>query len=131
MNDKELKELAEYAAEFLGLEIHSKYIFYPEAFAELLLMGELDNTFPKKKADEIFFEDELSSPILMHLAKRKLEGIIQPLNPGGKEWWWESHSGSVHVFRLKRFQQGNIAHFVGKHENEYIAFWIAVREATR
>ena len=107
MTPSEQKDLATWAAEFLGgkLEVervHAKNIYTDEMLAYVL------------------FERTWTSPILMHLAKREME-------KQGFNHTVSCTSGEYTVFIHPPTDSDKITHI--ENENEFIAFWSAVREA--
>lgn len=111
MNDKELKELAEFAAEFLELKPLSDPCVW-------ILDGSV--IMP----NDMFEDDWPIPPILAHLAKRKMEGVgYQYLI--GHTFGTDSVSYMAKVFLRKNPSQEAYE----EDKNEYIALWMAIREA--
>ena len=124
MTPTELKELAEWSAEFLGLtrqhineSWHAPYI------------GWLGYTVGA------FFENPRTAPILMHLGKRELERIEED---GVKKWEWEvqyiswSHGYDAPCYKVTIAEEMGVdKQFESIDKNEYIAFWSAVMQAIK
>jgi len=125
MNDKELKELAEFAARFLELpETDDQgYLFF-------LHFNHSRHTLavPYKYV----FEDNQVAPILAHLAKRKM-GDMGLTWIAASEW---DDSGVLfyettvckHDQTQQRYEVDEFI-FEVANSNEYIALWIAIRKA--
>ena len=119
MTPKELKQLAEFAAEFLGADEDSDS---PKVF-----VGKSNYIIAVTEYN--LFNRPLTAPILMHLGKREMEKRL---------WEWNSS------YDLSGFQSGEKIHGCycfgiltapkctihnTQDENEFIAFWSAVMEA--
>jgi len=115
-NDKELKELAEFAAQWIIDEVHKTNearLFKP--------------TLKPWKPECVFF-DSITAPFLAHLAKRKMEdmgfeihhhsAILRDHNIGNKDY--------EHIFQFFRYGMGTPSKY---NTNEYKALWKAIREA--
>ena len=108
MTPEQLKQLAEWSAEFLGGEYNSFN----------WLMG---NKFGTYLTENTLFIDECYAPILMHLGKREMEkrGFTWKIEVHQKKYRVKVDRPSIH------YQKTQIS------TNEYIAFWTAVREALK
>ena len=117
------KQLAEFAAEFVGLT--------PGYMAEIKVWDfPRDNYGPTGPIGDIiydtalvreFFNEAETAPILMHLGKREMER---------REFNWDSYSRSNGYFCS--FTKGTFGNQISGNyldDNEFIAFWSAVREA--
>ena len=115
MTDKELKELAEFAAEFLELE-KTKDKRFP--FNIDLGYGVMSITI-KDMLDDCWI-----SATVAYLAKRKMEEM-------GFEWVHSFNKlpGGKTIFICEVYTATN--DFPGTGDNEYIALWLAIREAVK
>ncbi|KKN38547.1 hypothetical protein LCGC14_0752420 [marine sediment metagenome] len=123
MTPSNQKQLAEKAAEFLGLEkannpINGNYYVMP---LHMLQAGRLEDL-----ADH-FFEETTSAPILMHLALKEMEkrGIRLCMMQGFKDNRWHCQYTDTPEGVANTHDEMSI------HENYFIAFWTALLEATR
>jgi hypothetical protein len=114
MTQQEQKELAEWAAEWLFGE-NSGYIY---------IEGAKFGAFPV--VPNTFFYHDFAPCILAHLAKRKME-----------ELGFEYFGIKIHGFYGYNFYSGRpkwddmLFGDYKEHENEYIALWLAIREAVK
>jgi len=118
MTPTELKDLAEWSAEFLKLEKFNTAgnIWY------LRCIGERFTVYP-----EDFFDKEPDrykgfAPILMHLGKREME-------KRGFHWQAIHHAMFGYEFRVT--DNSGVVLSEIKDRNEYIAFWSAAHEAMK
>jgi len=109
----DLKQLAEWSAEFLGW----KHAYAPPMKSKYFEMN-LEYDW-KDTAVDNFFHDPMMAPYSMSLGKREMEkrGV-----PYGSFW-----NGRHYMFRIS-VEAGEKHHF---DESEFIAFWTAVREALK
>lgn len=142
------KTLAEFAAGYLGLEINSKHVFYPEIVQNGFCSDDnMGNCLPVRCLPLLFFgegtardawETEIVRfmlpPILAHLAKRKLEG---------EGYTWDSSCREPnptypHKYNFGIEKKGEvcpsceswpISYEEGDDENEFRAMWQAIFEA--
>jgi len=105
MNDEQLKDLAEWSAEFLKLEVNK---FHPTVWI-------LTDT-PFSVEPDHFFNHPLNAPILMHLGKREMEKREMNM-----DYCFRKGAHSV------SFMCGPVTHDT----NEYTAFWSAVMQAIK
>ena len=102
MNDEQLKDLAEWSRKFLA-----------------------DNTcynLSSDMAESCLFHKWHIAPVLMHLAQVEME-------KRGFEWASSYNSNQKRYFYT--VVALDLSHKHKDHENEYIAFWTAVREALK
>jgi len=108
---EQLKQLAEWSAEFLGMEKNGKF---------WLLPGQ--KVGHSTRIESQFFEYPTKAPILMHLAQVELEKRKQ---------WMDMRGPMRGGWRVSCEIEGSVRTVTQKHENKYIAFWSAVREAMK
>jgi len=114
------KQLAEFAAEFLGWDKEGGRWTIPPFCLKVGLYLADD---PHAK---YLFEHPETAPILAHLAKREMEK---------RGFWWHSSwfsNGKVYsIFfsKLTSAKPGGWRELEVEHENEYIALWSAIQEA--
>ena len=97
-----MKELAEFVAEFLGKTVTTQ-------LGVIVLVKE-----------ETLFHDDTLSPYLAQLAKREMEK---------RGWYWhlKNYASGYRCYMNKGIDAGHFA----EHENEFVALWTAIREATQ
>jgi len=124
LTDEQLKELAEFGAEFLGCPTDDKGRF-EMPFGLRMKWWDLVGSF---------FNEKVASPALAHLAKREMEkrGFTWECFGWEKRWkkppkqycyrmYWRPDPDNVMSLEMK----------YANHENEYIALWLAIREAVK
>lgn len=115
-SDLELQELAEFAASFFGEK--------PEGF---ITIGKCSPHILCFRTKDLF-EDEISAPILAHLAKREMER---------RGWHWilslgyysASDQPTDYFAEFSRWDKNEEQNYWGeaKHDNEFIALWKAIQ----
>ena len=121
MNQNELKDLAEESAEFLGG-------FWDDEIERWVLPKGIWNfigrTLHPKDLAYLFFNGQYA-PILMHLGKREME-------KRGHSHTMYTHTDEVASYTAYVQPISASAGVVySEHENEFIAFWSAVRDAMK
>ena len=117
LTDEQLKELAEFSAEFLK----GKKIAYgnPKSWSVNLAHGKYLCVSTKNNCFD-FFENPETAPILAHLAEEKIRQMPLEMKyryENGRHYWtlWgEKNYGEAMDFKSK-----------------YIALWLAIREAVK
>ncbi len=123
MNQQEQKELADWAAEWLGNIVSqgaTDGYFYCR---ELLGGGHSNNT-------SVIFESIRSAPALAHLAKRKMEDLgytIEYTNNSLEAPFLDEYKYMYSVSEDIWDEHPKQSHS----GNEYIALWLAIREAVK
>ena len=122
MTPEELKQLAEFAPEFLKKAINNNSLPMPSKRLQRLI-------FERPVHPDEWFGYQETAPILTHLGKREMEK---------REFEWElatiwikpgirGYQCEVYGFEKNSYS----TEVVCSHENEYIAFWSAVMEAVK
>ncbi len=122
---KELKELAEFAAEFLGFEKETNHEVNRDYWHKEKWIGE---PLVDRWLDDYFFIAQKTAPILMHLGKREME-------KRGFDWIGSRNYHSRpknHDYFYEFAETHSPKCGEGSHpDNEFIAFWMAVRGAVK
>ena len=122
MTSTELKQLAEWSAEFLGMSQCDSRLWWPNNIEYMPRLDDSELTFA-------FFELDETAPILMHLGKREMT------EKRGYFVRCDHYENCHRVFiRSERDDSGGdwqLSPVFEDNENEYIAFWTAVREALK
>jgi hypothetical protein len=105
MTPEQLKELAEFAAEFIGP--------YVDISKDFLDLGKETDAYT-------FFEQDLTAPYFMHLAQEKLE-------KEGFRKFNHFYDGATHKIEIWEVVGSWTKHTENK--NKFIAFWEAVMQA--
>ena len=121
MDDTELKQLAEFAAEFSGLQIVNNIRGFFEWDRIKYRMSAFEIEY-ELTPHEIFDGSKFFAPILAHLAKRKMEGM-------GFDFL-ESLTCNVYSVGFYRLQS-EISECEVTYENEFIALWKAIIKALK
>lgn len=132
VQDKELKELAQFGARFLGMEseAHAGDYHWPTALVNSINYFEWNDHPDSNKLDFVFFEDGFSS-ILAHLAKRKMERDLWEYSLSYNLHGFGSHNGICGDYTFNILTAPNCKTFKSTHKKEYIALWMAIREAVK
>ena len=115
MTPQEQKELAEFGAEFLGLKVSESNLY---TIVEGLHIE-------KNSLYLHMFDSSMIAPILAHLAKREMEkrefGIFS-------SYTWKNDGKPFYVYYINHYDYKT---FRGEGDSEYIALWLAIREAVK
>jgi len=128
MNQNELKELAEWSAEFLGFFRELKDTKYSNMGAwhgfDLASIVSNDYIFgiQDDELPSVFFDDSTLTPILMHIAQVEMEKRGYMYMNLVK---WGENDYSCDLLKSGGLGVG------GQGENKFIAFWSAVHEAMK
>lgn len=119
MTNKELNELAGFAAKFLGmLSAHPNSYVWPKWLKDNVEYYEWIDHPNEDNLQHSLFKDGFAS-ILAHIAKRKMEDM---------GWEWVASVGDVGPKYVWNVYTGKHRHD-GEDDNEYVALWLAIREA--
>ena len=118
MTPTELKDLAEWSAEFLGFDRLQNSGEWKFEFRNVnYLLNEKD-----------FYDEKGFAPILMHLGKREMEkrGLSIQYTKWSLSFGEKGHTYTFFMEDSTHCVAGSVSH-----ENKFIAFWSAVYEAMK